>query len=184
MDDLLSEFLTETAENLSVLDQELVKLEQNPNDPGLLSNIFRLVHTIKGTCGFLGLPRLEAVAHASENVLGKFRDGKLEVTPHAVTLILRSLDTIKEIMAALEENETEPSGDDGELIAALNAMAEGEVMPEPSAGAEAAVASMPPEAEVSADSPADNPRRRPGADAGGGRGARVRAGAGVGNGGA
>ena len=157
MDDLLSEFLTETAENLSVLDQELVKLEQNPNDPGLLSNIFRLVHTIKGTCGFLGLPRLEAVAHASENVLGKFRDGKLEVTPHAVTLILRSLDTIKEIMAALEENEAEPSGDDSELIAALNAMAEGEVMPEPGAGAEAAVASMPVEAEVSADSPAESP---------------------------
>ena len=59
MDDLLSEFLTETTENLSVLDLELVKLEQNPNDPALLSNIFRLVHTIKGTCGFLGLPRLD-----------------------------------------------------------------------------------------------------------------------------
>ncbi|WP_044431688.1 Hpt domain-containing protein, partial [Skermanella aerolata] len=64
MDDLLSEFLTETSENLSVLDVELVRLEQNPNNPELLSNIFRLVHTIKGTCGFLGLPRLEHVAHA------------------------------------------------------------------------------------------------------------------------
>jgi len=62
MDDLLSEFLTETSENLSVLDVELVRLEQNPNNPELLSNIFRLVHTIKGTCGFLGLPRLEHVA--------------------------------------------------------------------------------------------------------------------------
>ena len=71
MDDLLSEFLTETSESLSTLDVELVKLEQNPNDPDILSNIFRLVHTIKGTCGFLGLPRLEAVAHAGENVLGK-----------------------------------------------------------------------------------------------------------------
>ena len=156
MDDLLSEFLTETAENLSVLDQELVKLEQNPNDPGLLSNIFRLVHTIKGTCGFLGLPRLEAVAHASENVLGKFRDGKLEVTPHAVTLILRSLDTIKEIMAALEENESEPSGDDSDLIAALNAMADGEVSPEPSAAAEAVVAAEPVEDEVGTAVPDDD----------------------------
>lgn len=62
MDDLLSEFLTETAESLSVLDVELIKLEQTPDDPDLLSGIFRLVHTIKGTCGFLGLPRLEAVA--------------------------------------------------------------------------------------------------------------------------
>ena len=75
MDDLLSEFLTETNENLAVLDVELVKLEQNPNDIDLLSNIFRLVHTVKGTCGFLGLPRLESVAHAGENVLGKVRDG-------------------------------------------------------------------------------------------------------------
>ena len=73
MDDLLSEFLTETSENLAVLDVELVKLERNPNDMELLGNIFRLVHTVKGTCGFLGLPRLEQVAHAGENILGKLR---------------------------------------------------------------------------------------------------------------
>ena len=69
MDDLLSEFLTETHEGLAVLDVELVKLEQNPNDADLLSSIFRLMHTIKGTCGFLGLPRLEALAHAGETVI-------------------------------------------------------------------------------------------------------------------
>jgi two-component system, chemotaxis family, sensor kinase CheA len=125
MDDLLSEFLTETSENLSVLDVELVRLEQNPNNPELLSNIFRLVHTIKGTCGFLGLPRLEAVAHAGENVLGRFRDGQLMVSPQAVSLILESLDTIKMIMGALEATEAEPPGDDTDLIARLNAFAEG-----------------------------------------------------------
>jgi two-component system chemotaxis sensor kinase CheA len=70
MDDLLQEFLTETTESMETLDNDLVMLEQNPNDPDLLGNIFRLVHTIKGTCGFLGLPRLETVAHAGENVLG------------------------------------------------------------------------------------------------------------------
>ncbi len=86
MDDLLSEFLTETNEGLGLLDTELVKLERHPNDQELLSNIFRLVHTIKGTCGFLGLPRLEAVAHAGENVLGRLRDGELEVTPEIVSL--------------------------------------------------------------------------------------------------
>ena len=75
MDDSLSEFLTETSEALAVLDVELVKFEQNPSDEAILGNIFRLVHTIKGTCGFLGLPRLESVAHAGENVLGKFRIG-------------------------------------------------------------------------------------------------------------
>ena len=99
MDDLLSEFLTETAENIATLDVELVNLEQNPNDTGILSNIFRLVHTIKGTCGFLGLPRLESLAHAGENVLGKFRDGELEVTANAVTVILHTVDRIKEILS-------------------------------------------------------------------------------------
>ena len=125
MDDLLSEFLTETAESLSVLDVELIKLEQTPDDPDLLSSIFRLVHTIKGTCGFLGLPRLEAVAHASENVLGKVRDGDLAVTPVTISTILESLDRIKWILAELEATEAEPEGADVELIARLNAIAEG-----------------------------------------------------------
>jgi two-component system, chemotaxis family, sensor kinase CheA len=126
MDDLLSEFLTETNESLAVLDLELVKLEQNPNNPGLLGNIFRIVHTIKGTCGFLGLPRLEALAHASENVLGKIRDGEMAVTPQAVSLILGSLDQIKSLLSQLEQNEAEPDGDDAGLIARLNQLVAGE----------------------------------------------------------
>jgi two-component system chemotaxis sensor kinase CheA len=125
VDDLLQEFLTETGENMDVLDVELVKLEQNSNDPELLSNIFRLVHTIKGTCGFLGLPRLESVAHAGENVLGKVRDGVLTVTPDAVSLVLGSLDRIKELLTALEETGSEPEGSDSDLIDQLNAFAEG-----------------------------------------------------------
>ena len=135
MDDLLRDFLTETNENISVLDSELVKLEQNPNDPGLLGNIFRLVHTIKGTCGFLGLPRLETLAHASENVLGKIRDGELVVTPAAVTLVLESLDGIKAILSVLESTEAEPAGSDGDLIERLNKLASGE---QPSAPAKPA----------------------------------------------
>ena len=115
MDDLLTEFLTETVESLDNLDVEIVQLEQNPNDPELLGNIFRLVHTIKGTCGFIGLSRLESVAHAGENVLGNFREGVQEVTPEAVSLILATLDRIKEIVAVLEETESEPAGDDKEL---------------------------------------------------------------------
>lgn len=136
MDDLLSEFLTETGESIDVVDVELVKLEQDPNNKEVLDNIFRLVHTIKGTCGFLGLPRLESVAHASENVLGKFRDGELQVTEHAVTVILESLDRIKEILAGLEETEEEPVGDDSELIGRLDAIAEGADAPEAAAPAE------------------------------------------------
>jgi two-component system chemotaxis sensor kinase CheA len=140
MDDLLSEFITETSESLGVLDSELVKFEQDPNDTEILSNIFRLMHTIKGTCGFLGLPRLEKVAHAGENVLGKFREGALEVTPQAVTLILHAIDTIKELLQILEETEAEPDGNDQELIDQLNAMAEGKT---PEAAAPAAAAPAP-----------------------------------------
>ncbi|HRW29854.1 MAG TPA: hybrid sensor histidine kinase/response regulator, partial [Emcibacteraceae bacterium] len=125
MDDLLNEFLTETFESIEVVDLELVELEKDPNNKSVLDNIFRLVHTIKGTCGFLGLPRLEAVAHSGENVLGKFRDGEMKVTPEAVTLILTALDRIKEILVGLEQNQQEPSGDDSEIINQLNAMAEG-----------------------------------------------------------
>jgi two-component system chemotaxis sensor kinase CheA len=124
MDDLLSEYLTETNEGLAVLDIELVKLEQNPNDEELLSNIFRLMHTIKGTCGFLGLPRLESVAHAGENILGKIREGDLVVTPNAVSLILECLDAIRSILEVLEQTEAEPEGDDSELISRLNALAD------------------------------------------------------------
>ena len=124
MDDLLSEFLTETNESMDTLDVELVNLEKNPNDPELLGNIFRLVHTIKGTCGFLGLPRLEAVAHSGENVLGKFRSGEMTVTPEAVSLILESLDQIKVILSTLEQTEAEPPGNDADLIARLDALAE------------------------------------------------------------
>src|SRR5215831_2581983 len=148
MDDLLSEFLTETNEALSVLDLELVKLEQNPNDPALLSNIFRLVHTIKGTCGFLGLPRLESVAHAAENVLGKIRDNELAVSPEAISLILESLDCVKTIMAALEATESEPAGDDSALIGRLNRLASGEAVPAKAAPAKAAAPAPAPAAAL------------------------------------
>ncbi|HXE03035.1 MAG TPA: chemotaxis protein CheA, partial [Methyloceanibacter sp.] len=143
MDDLLREFLTETNESLAVLDLELVKLEQNPEDPKLLGSIFRIVHTIKGTCGFLGLARLEGVAHASESVLGKIRDGELAVSAGAIDLVLESLDRIKSLLAALEESEVEPAGDDRDLIDRLTQLAEGGA-PAPSAAAPAPKPVAPP----------------------------------------
>ena len=85
MDDLLREFLVETNESLDVADVELVRFEQEPNNAKILANIFRIVHTIKGTCGFIGLPRLETLAHAAETLMAKFRDGA-QVTGDAVTL--------------------------------------------------------------------------------------------------
>ncbi|HEY4862920.1 MAG TPA: chemotaxis protein CheW [Xanthobacteraceae bacterium] len=118
MDDLLREFLTETSESLDVVDVELVRFEREPNNAEILGNVFRLVHTIKGTCGFLALPRLEALAHAAETLMGRFRDG-LPVTSEAVTVVLASIDRIKEILAALETDQGEPEGGDEDLIKEL-----------------------------------------------------------------
>ena len=128
MDDLLGEFLTETAESLDVIDVELVKFEQEPNNAEILGNIFRLVHTIKGTCGFLGLPRLESLAHAAETLMGKYRDGQA-VTQDGVTLILETLDRIKELTAELEQSGAEPEGLDDDLISKLDAISNGVSIP-------------------------------------------------------
>jgi two-component system, chemotaxis family, sensor kinase CheA len=120
MDDLLRDFLTESAENLARLDAEIVELERTPEDHDLLKSIFRTIHTIKGTCGFLDLARLERVAHAAENVLGLLRDGELGVQPEIISDVLAAVDTIKEILQGLETTGAEPSGDDAPLIARLD----------------------------------------------------------------
>ncbi len=124
MDDLLKEFLTETGESLDVVNVELVRFEQDPNNAKILDNIFRLVHTIKGTCGFLGLPRLEALTHAAEALMDKFRDG-MPVTSEAVTLILATIDRIKALLDELERKQVEQPGDDQDLISRLDLMVAG-----------------------------------------------------------
>src|ERR1700760_4214560 len=133
MDDLLRDFLVETNESLDVVDVELVRFEQEPNNGEILGNIFRLVHTIKGTCGFLTLPRLEALAHAAEGLMAQFRDG-LPVTTDAVTIVLATIDRIKSILDAIETSDNEPPGDDLDLIGALNRAsgAQRRVSPSPS----------------------------------------------------
>ena len=166
MDDLLKEFLSETVENLGLLDSELVRLEQNPSDPTLLQNIFRVVHTIKGTCGFLGLSRLQRLGHSAENVLGRFRDGTLVATPDAIELVLAAVDGIKSIVAALAATQAEPPGDDAALIAELDRLAESGSVPETAAApadhvavetehAEPEVARTEPDPETVADKAAE-----------------------------
>lgn len=120
MDDLLRDFLTESSENLLRIEQEMVELEQRPEDEDLLGSIFRSMHTIKGTCGFLGLARLEAVAHSAENVLGSLRDGELSVSDGLVSDVLAAVDTIRSILEGLEETEEEPIGDDSDLVERLH----------------------------------------------------------------
>ena len=122
MDELLAEFLTETGEGLDQLDVELVRFEQEPNDFETLNTIFRLVHTVKGTCGFLGLTRLSRLAHAAETLMGQYRDGA-PVTVDGVSAILASIDRIKQILEALERDGAEPAGSDADLIGRPQAIA-------------------------------------------------------------
>src|SRR3954469_3579339 len=122
MDELLRDFLTETNESIDVVDVELVRFEQEPDNAKILGNVFRLVHTIKGTCGFLALPRLEALTHAAEALMGQFRDG-LPVTGEAVPLTLAPIDRIKALLDAIEQTRAEDPGDDQDLISELNRLA-------------------------------------------------------------
>jgi two-component system, chemotaxis family, sensor kinase CheA len=135
MDDLLGEFLVETGEQLEELDACLVRFEADPNDAEVLKTIFRVAHTIKGTCGFFDLPRLARLAHAVEALMSQYRDGA-PVAPAGVTAILVSLDRFKQILAQLERDGTEPQGNDDDLIQALEALADEDVVPqEPEASA-------------------------------------------------
>ena len=121
MDDLLQEFLAETLESLSLLDGELIRLEETPNNKEILSSIFRVFHTIKGTCGFLSLPRLEKVAHAGEDLLSLFRENASLVTPEAISLILRCVDAIRDLLGGIEATGAEPETDHSGLISTLKA---------------------------------------------------------------
>jgi two-component system, chemotaxis family, sensor kinase CheA len=122
-DEVIQEFLAESWENLARLDTEIVDLEKSPGNVDLLSSIFRTIHTIKGTCGFIGLEALGKVAHSAENVLGQMRNSALTVTPAAVSLILAAVDRIKELLRGLESTGKEPVIDSTELIAQLDILA-------------------------------------------------------------
>jgi two-component system chemotaxis sensor kinase CheA len=126
VDDVIQDFVAEAREGIEALDSKLVSFEQSPDDPALLGDIFRLIHTIKGTSGFLGLHRLQTVAHAAENVLGAFRDGTLGVSGDAVSAILQAVDVVRLVIDGIASNGTEPQGDDGALIARLDAIFAGE----------------------------------------------------------
>jgi len=120
VDELLGEFLIESHEHLARFEVDLVALERSPEDPELLASAYRALHTIKGNCGFLGLPRLEQVMHASETLLSRLRDGETRFSAGLATLLLRTVDAIRTQLDAIEQDGTEAEGDDSELIAALN----------------------------------------------------------------
>jgi two-component system chemotaxis sensor kinase CheA len=122
--EVIREFLVESHENLARLDQELVALEKHPKDAALLASIFRTIHTIKGTCGFLGFGGLERVTHSAETLLSQLRDARRELTPDLVTLILETVDATRAVLASIEQSGTEgPARFDG-LVGRLQSAAE------------------------------------------------------------
>lgn len=120
MDDLLIDFIAETRETLEALAGEIVAWEADPSDRARLDSIFRFVHTVKGSCGFLDLPRLQRLSHAAEDVLAEARSGTRIPDAALVSAVLAVIDRIGELTDALEANETLPESEDEFLVAALS----------------------------------------------------------------
>lgn len=118
-DEIVREFLVESHENLDQLDQDLVSLEADATDPEILSRIFRTIHTIKGTCGFLGFSKLEWVTHVGENLLSRLREGELDLTHEITTALLSLVDAVREILGCIESNGGEGDTNYDRLVAEL-----------------------------------------------------------------
>jgi two-component system chemotaxis sensor kinase CheA len=118
-DELIGAFLEESEENLNQLDLDLVTLEANPNDPELLGRIFRTMHTIKGTCGFLAFSNLEALAHAGEDVLAALRDDRIALDGPLTTTLLRLVDDVRGVLATVAATGTEGNAEHTQMISEL-----------------------------------------------------------------
>ena len=118
-DDIVREFLVESNENLDLLDRELVQLEKDPKNRERLASVFRTIHTIKGTCGFLGFTKLESVAHVGENLLSKLREGELSLNREITTALLQMVDAIRQMLTSVEAAGNEGERNDQELIVTL-----------------------------------------------------------------
>jgi two-component system chemotaxis sensor kinase CheA len=131
--EIVKEFLIESNENLGRLDQEIVELEQRPKDTVLLASVFRTFHTIKGACGMLGFQNLEGITHAAENLLSQFRSGARELTPGLVSVILQTVDVVKQELAAIEGTGAESVDPHQETVRTLKQACDGPAVPESAA---------------------------------------------------
>ena len=125
-DEILAEFILEAREIIDRLDVDFVRLEETPSDQALIGNIFRGLHTLKGSSGFFSLKRLEKLSHAGESLLGKIRAGQAELDFDKSTRLLEMNDILRLIIEGIEANHVEPVGDDQELIAVLLGLSQGE----------------------------------------------------------
>ncbi len=119
MDEIVKDFLIESGENLDRLDQDLVKLEDAPSSKELLAGVFRTIHTIKGSCGFLGFARLEKLAHAGESLLSKLRDGDLTLDAEITSGLLAMVDAVRGMLAQIEASGQDGEDDHAALVAKL-----------------------------------------------------------------
>ena len=129
LDGLLGEFLVESHENLDQADRDFVALERDPTDRETLARIFRTVHTIKGSCGFLGLAKLEALAHSGESLMGRLRDGALLLDQSIATALLGMVDALRAALATIEETGGEGDADHAAIIAELDRLRTGDAAP-------------------------------------------------------
>ena len=160
--EIVGEFLMESHENLDQIDRDLVALEQEPDSRDLISRIFRAIHTIKGTSGFLAFGRLEKLAHAGESLLSRLRDGVQAVTPDTITTLLATIDGVRTLLAAIEESGNEGDVDVESIITQVHAQMN--VDGPPAARAEPAVAETPEPLKEEPVRPAPEPvegQRRP-----------------------
>lgn len=146
MDEIVREFLVESHENLDQIDVDLVALEKDPTSRDRLARVFRAIHTIKGTSGFLDLPVLEHVAHAGETLLASLRDGDLVLTTERATLLLATVDAVREILRSVEAGNGEGPLHFGELVAMLEHAVRDEPAPAAQPGPAAAAATPEPAA--------------------------------------
>ncbi|CAN5393467.1 hypothetical protein BH11ACT1_BH11ACT1_29690 [soil metagenome] len=157
MDEIVREFLVESHENLDQLDQDLVALESTPGSRELLSSIFRTIHTIKGTSGFLAFSRLEQVTHVGESLLVDLRDGRRSMDQSTTDVLLHLVDSVRDILAAIEHDGTEGAVVVDDVIAAIVQVQQqvpGEVAPAPAAApapAPAPVAEVPAQRSASVE---------------------------------
>ncbi|MBF5083157.1 chemotaxis protein CheA [Quadrisphaera sp. INWT6] len=157
MDDIISEFLVESYENLDQLDRDLVALEQAPGSRELLASVFRTIHTIKGTSGFLALSKLESVAHVGENLLAKLRDGVMAMDPVTADALLAMVDTIRALLGNLERDGAEGDLDVDPTVAQIKAVLDGTAK---AAAPAAPAAPEPAVAAVAGVAPAAAPAKR------------------------
>ena len=125
IDEIVQEFLVESHENLDQLDRDLVALEREPGSRDLLGSIFRTIHTIKGTSGFLAFGKLESVTHVGENLLARLRDGKMSMTPQTTDVLLAMVDTVRDLLATIEQRGNEGDPDVSAVVERITALLEG-----------------------------------------------------------